>query len=533
MNGTYFNIETGYLEGIVRGYKAGILTAVNYQNLTQCETLDDLKLQLSATDYGNFLSNEPSPLATTTISEKMREKLVQEFQYLRVNSTEPTSIFLDYITYSYMIDNVILLITGTLHNRDTHELLERCHPLGMFDSIAALCVATSISELYNTVMIETPIAPYFEKCLSAHDLDEMNIEIIRNTLYKAYIEDFYNYCQSLGNPTAEVMGELLQFEADRRVINITINSFNTELTKDDRQKLFPTTGKLFPDGILRLGRADDVDQVKLAVDQYSVSFSIFEFPETKSKQEYKGFFDNFNSGTDKSLEDKFFEYEVFLNKRGFMQQFHYSVFYSYLKLKEQEIRNIVWIAEIENLKVTVENVEVTFDPSIIPKEKGTLYFTDEKLYWKSEVNILSIDFPTISIHAIDSGNNRVYCQLDVNPETWLTQESQEKSLGLEEDTPMVEMILTPANVSDVERIFIALSDGASLNPDPNQDDSDEFVYNADDLEEFSMAGQAAIEYLDSVFEARDDRSTELFQYKDNVERDAKRFKNVEEDSPQR
>ena len=24
---------------------------------------------------------------------------------------------------------VILLITGTLHERDTHELLERCHPL--------------------------------------------------------------------------------------------------------------------------------------------------------------------------------------------------------------------------------------------------------------------------------------------------------------------------------------------------------------------------------------------------------------------
>jgi len=38
----------------------------------------------------------------------------------------------------------------------------------------------------------------------------MNIEIIRNTLYKAYLEDFYDLCQNLGNPTAEVMGEILK-----------------------------------------------------------------------------------------------------------------------------------------------------------------------------------------------------------------------------------------------------------------------------------------------------------------------------------
>lgn len=54
------------------------------------------------------------------------------------------------------------------------------------------------------------IAPYFEKCLSAQDLDEMNIEIIRNTLYKAYLEDFYAYCINLGGPTGEVMGDILK-----------------------------------------------------------------------------------------------------------------------------------------------------------------------------------------------------------------------------------------------------------------------------------------------------------------------------------
>lgn len=50
-------------------------------------------------------------------------------------------------------------------------------------------------------------------------------------------------------------------------------------------------------------------------------------------------------GEGKSVEDVMFELEVELHKDSFMQQFHYGMFYSYLKLKEQEIRNIVWIAE--------------------------------------------------------------------------------------------------------------------------------------------------------------------------------------------
>lgn len=60
-------------------------------------------------------------------------------------------------------------------------------------------------------MLDFIIAPYFEKC-SANDIDELNIEIIRNTLYKAYLEDFYEYCKNLGGSTAEIMCEILEVD---------------------------------------------------------------------------------------------------------------------------------------------------------------------------------------------------------------------------------------------------------------------------------------------------------------------------------
>ena len=41
----------------------------------------------------------------------------------------------------------------------------------------------------------------------------MNVEVIRNTLYKAYLEDFHAFCQKVGGDTGEVMSEILSLEA--------------------------------------------------------------------------------------------------------------------------------------------------------------------------------------------------------------------------------------------------------------------------------------------------------------------------------
>ena len=147
-----------------------------YQRL---RNIPDFRMQLSATDYGNFLANEPLPISTATIQDKATQLMVDQFQYLRSNAVYPLDKFMDYITfdtsacardhiltrelcfsYAYMIDNVILLITGTLHERDTHELLERCHPLGVFDTMPALCVATNVDELYQSVLVETPLGTF-------------------------------------------------------------------------------------------------------------------------------------------------------------------------------------------------------------------------------------------------------------------------------------------------------------------------------------------------------------------------------------
>ena len=106
------------------------------------------------------------------------------------------------------------------------------------------------------------------------------------------------------------MHEILSFEADRRSINITVNSFGTDLSKDERAKLYPDMGRLYPSGIIALQRVEDVEGVKLACDNVL---------------EYRPFFEQTSQGAgmQKSLEDHFFEREAMLNKGAFLQQVRY------------------------------------------------------------------------------------------------------------------------------------------------------------------------------------------------------------------
>jgi V-type H+-transporting ATPase subunit d len=197
--------------------------------------------------------------------------------------------------------------------------------------------------LYNSVLIETPLAGFFKGSLSHQDLDELNIEIVRNTLYKNYLEEFYKFVTThpdfKGTPTQEVMAEILQFEADRRAINITLNSFGTELSKPERRKLYPEFGKLYPEGSLMLSRADDIEAVSLAV---SISADYKAFFDAVGLTQGGGGLGGMGGSDGKSLEDLFYQKEMELSKLVFTRQFTPAIVYAWMRLKEQ-VSSLIWI----------------------------------------------------------------------------------------------------------------------------------------------------------------------------------------------
>lgn len=219
------------------------------------------------------------------------KKLVEEFTYLRSQACDPLDKFMDYITYEYMIDNVVMLLKATLNNTqvDVNELIEHCHPLGLFKestmrSIVAFDnTAKGFSDLYQTVLIDTPVGKYFAQYLYDYThgnvsggsgknskqvevksvFEETSFTIIESYIMKLYLEDFHRFCMDLGGETAEVMSELLKVRADQLSINMTLASFNTPLAsaamRSTRRSLYPSFGFLYPEGITVLSNCEDID----------------------------------------------------------------------------------------------------------------------------------------------------------------------------------------------------------------------------------------------------------------------------------
>lgn len=351
-----FNMEFGFLEALLRGLKSGFLKPSDYKALCSCENLDDVKMQLTDTDYASALTSVMK-LTPEIILTRCQNKWVSEFFFIHSQAVGALSTFLDFITWEYLIQSISFVIISLIKGSDRETLLSKIHPMGRSPHLKAILhmfengdVTDALVELYRTVLVDTPVAGYYERYFNSElktdepgkqigrVYSEVEVDIITNMLQKLWLEDFYVYTQSLGGETALIMKELLEFEADRRAISITINSFGTSLNdphnrESERKALFCNFGTLYPETTMNaFTKVGDMSQLAAALQPYPMFRSIFE--DAKEGQ--------------RSVTDQLYIQEVKLNKLAFDSQSHFACFYAYIKLKRQEERNLKWILSCIN-----------------------------------------------------------------------------------------------------------------------------------------------------------------------------------------
>lgn len=387
-----FNVNHGFTEALVRGLRSGFLGPEDYRRVANCDSLEDVRSALEETDYGTFLQDEPTPILVSTITRKCYDKLSDEFKFLSAQTVEPASTIMDFIAREKMIDNVCMIIQGALNNKAPMEMQEKVHPLGEFEGMRTIMsesfdVQGGFDDVYRIFLVDTPIGPYFEEYLKEADKDEsgmpkagiehsqiggaltkQDLEIMKASLKKAWLEDFYAYVQSLGGTTAEVLGHVLKMEADFRVLLVTLNSLNTsmgtEAGKDDRNALYPSFGYLYPEGTKELRKAWNDQTVRAALEPYAKYLELFD--------KVKSFYEREEGGRTtsvagiQSIEDLVYAENVHMYEMSFEQQYHFGVIYSWVKLREQEIRNIRWISNMIVLN-TKDHIDDTIVPIFEPR----------------------------------------------------------------------------------------------------------------------------------------------------------------------
>jgi V-type H+-transporting ATPase subunit d len=366
----FFNVDDGYSEALLRGFRKSILGEQQYTALRNSGSLKDFKSVLIDTDYSDYVK-EYTETDTSALKMLLKKKLADEIDQVQSVAGPELDKFIEMIRHKYMIDNVINIIEGIKNKTDKNVIESRNEPLGYLKEISGLLKLDykKIEDLYEDVLIDTEVGVYFSKFLEEvlamsdnknvatinNYLQSLKPEEIKNYLKKIWLEYFYHFCKTLNPTTSEIMEDLLKYEADCQTIQIVYNSlaYNNQFQEEERKKVIPYFGFLYPETTTQLIKCNSLENLRQILQPFPDYYELVrEIPDPKKLDEF-----GLQSGL-KTLDDLMFKESMKRYSIAFEQQFHFACFYAYIKIKEQEIKNIMLLADM-----------ITFDKEIGSKVK--------------------------------------------------------------------------------------------------------------------------------------------------------------------
>ena len=354
----FFNVDDGYSEALLRGFRKSILGDQQYTALRNTTNLKDFKAVLIDTDYSDYVKDY-NETDTSALKMLLKKKLADEIDQVQSVAGPNLDKFIEMIRHKYMIDNVINIIEGIKNKTDKNVIEARNEPLGYLKEISGLLKLDykKIEDLYEDVLIDTEVGVYFskflEEVLASSDsknvatinnfLQGLKPEEIKNYLKKIWLEYFYHFCKTLNPTTSEIMEDLLKYEADCQTIQIVYNSlaYNNQFQEEERKKVIPYFGFLYPETTTQLVKCNSLEQLRQILQPFPDYYELVkEIPDPKKLDEF-----GLQSGL-KTLDDLMFKESMKRYSIAFEQQFHFACFYAYIKIKEQEIKNIMLLADM-------------------------------------------------------------------------------------------------------------------------------------------------------------------------------------------
>ncbi|EJW02864.1 hypothetical protein EDEG_02744 [Edhazardia aedis USNM 41457] len=330
MNQEYnISVEHGFIIGSIHGKALTMLKDTDYSSLQQCDTLEDVIVKLTSTPYQKYLTEE-AIVTKKQFKTQLIKCLTSEFDELCQTSNKDLEIVLNFFRDQFRIQNFVFLLASKEEEPNLDKSFEKIEKIGDFSELCALKVANDMNDVFKFCVENTFLEKFYRTIHFEREIKDNDMQVIQSLLLKGLFNDVYQ--KVLDIPSLYYFRTILQMEGDRRIIEIVINSLeSSDIVGKQREILFPEVSSIDLGMRAKLATCTSMDELRGVVSSHSVLRRIVTVEDDQIVNELAAL-----------------EVEKYWHSFGYFNDI--SCVYSYLKLKEQEIKNILWTVECISLQ---------------------------------------------------------------------------------------------------------------------------------------------------------------------------------------
>ncbi|CAD26456.2 VACUOLAR ATP SYNTHASE SUBUNIT AC39 [Encephalitozoon cuniculi GB-M1] len=317
----------GYIISEINGKKEEMLKEEDYNALKRCENLEEVAIKLSKT-YRSL--SEGIAYTKPELKKRLLETLKADFDHYRDVEDKGIRTILDYYMDFHKIQNFFYLLQCKLQDPNLGRSFEKIE-IGDFSALRTIKFSNNMDDVQRYCMENSFLKKFEERVRFKKEFSANNFQVLQTLFFKFHIEETYRNL----NDDMEHMREILRLEGDRQIIEIAMNTLNSkDLVGRKRMSLFPDVHSM------DLRTRELLSHVEGLEDMKSVLSTRYNF--------------------DKDISNVLIRAELQKYQESFSMYGDLSCVYSYFKIKEQEIKNILWVAEciIQNRRDAMDHLFV-------------------------------------------------------------------------------------------------------------------------------------------------------------------------------
>lgn len=308
-------VEHGNLVTTVHCRQKVMFTKRDFSTLLDSEGIEDICVKLQH-HYPEVV--EMKKFTRGELRRKLNETLLRE---IKQSLREPSAAEqINFFVESYKIQNFFFLLSCKEYDAELEHSFEKIEALGYFNELDTLKFCASMEEVYLYCIKNTFLANYCSQSMFKKDFQENDFSAASTEVRKRHIE---RYARSARGQFLK----LLRLEGDKHNLDIVLSTLNSEISSQKKLCWMTFVTNFTHSEYRSLAETADIGELQSILGK---------------TRTYRTFCDELK---DKDMSSVFLRREVDAYMSTFDTFNDITSLYAYLKLKEQEIKNILCVAE--------------------------------------------------------------------------------------------------------------------------------------------------------------------------------------------